>query len=142
MELTPLPDPLLHQGLVDVPVLVGDELALASFIVVHAQVGADEELPLEQLDTNDPEHEDEEHCDRHNVADGLDRHDHTLHHLLKAGGSVDSAKRTEHSENTKNLQETDSRSSEDGDQRHGHDHDVKDIESGAAEGSRVEEEAV
>ena len=142
MKLAPLPDPLLDQGLVDVPVLVGDELALASLIVVHAQVGADEELPLEQLDTNDPEHEDEEHGDRHDVADGLDRHDHALHDLLEAGRSVDGAERTEHPEHTENLQETDPGASEDGDQRHGDDHDIKDIEGNATESAFVEEKPI
>ena len=57
VELAALPQPLLHDGLVDVPVLVGDELALARVVVVHAQVRADEELPLEQLHTDDGKHE-------------------------------------------------------------------------------------
>ena len=142
MELASLPDPLLHQGLVNVTVLVGDELALTSLVVVHALVGTHEELALEQLDTNDSEHEDEEHGDCHDVTDGLDRDDHALHDLLEAGGPVDGAKRTKHPEHTENLQEPDPGASEDGDQRHGNDHDIKNIESGAAESPGVEEEAV
>ena len=72
VELAPLPDPLLHDGLVDVAVLVGDKLSLTRLVVVHGQVCAHEELALEQLDPDDTEHEDEEDGDGHDVTDTLD----------------------------------------------------------------------
>lgn len=37
---------------------------------------------LEQLYTNDAEHEVEQECDQHNVADRLDSDDHALHDVL------------------------------------------------------------
>ena len=142
VELAALPEPLLHDGLVDVPVLVGDELALARVVVVHAQVRADEELPLEQLHADDSEHEDEEHGDGHDVADGLDGDDHALDHLLEAGRPVDGAERTQHPQHTENLQEADARPSEDGDQRHGHHHHIQNVERCTTESAGVEKKAI
>ena len=69
MKGTSLPNSFFHNGLIDITVLVGDELSLASLVVVHAEVGAHEELALEELDTDHPEHEYQKHCHSHNVAD-------------------------------------------------------------------------
>ena len=82
VEGTSLPDPLLNNGFVDVSVSVGDEFALAGRIVVHAEVRAHEELPLEQLHSDDSEHEDQEDGDSHDVTNGLHGDDHTLNNLL------------------------------------------------------------
>ena len=142
VEGTPLPESLLQDGFVDVSVSEGDVLPLACLVVVHAQVGADEELPFEELHSDDPEHEDEEDGDGHDVADTLDGDDHALHHLLQAGGAVDRSQRTQHSEHTKDFEEADTRSSKNGDERHGDHHHVQDIESCATESSAVEEKTV
>ena len=56
---------------------------LAGIIRVHAEVGAHVELALEQLDTDDAKHEDEQDCHNDDVTDRLHRHDHTLHHLFQ-----------------------------------------------------------
>jgi hypothetical protein len=37
----------------------------------------------QELRAYDAKHEDEEDRDGHDVADGLDGHDHALHHLLQ-----------------------------------------------------------
>ena len=67
------PDPLslLHNGLVDVPIVEGDELPLAGGVDVHGQIGAHEELPFEQLHPNNSKHEYKEHCHSHDVSNGL-----------------------------------------------------------------------
>lgn len=37
---------------------------------------------LEELHSNTGKHELKECCDNQDVADGADRHEHTLHHIL------------------------------------------------------------
>ena len=108
VELAPLPDPLLHDGLVDVPVLVGDKLSLTRLVVVHGQVCTHEELALEQLDPDDGEHELEEEGDEDDVADSLDGHDDALDDVLEALGTVDGSKGAKDTQHTKNLHHRDS----------------------------------
>ena len=71
MEGTSNPLASFHDRLVDVTVRVGDELPLARAVVVHGQVGAHEELPLEKLNPDNSKHEDQEHCHSHDISDGL-----------------------------------------------------------------------
>ena len=106
VEGTSLPEPLLQDRLVDVSVSEGNVFSLAGLVVVHAQVRADEELPLEQLNPDDSKHEDEQDGDGHDVADTLDGDDHALNHLLQSRSSVDGSQGTKNSENTKNFEET------------------------------------
>ena len=105
VEGTSLPESLLQDGFVDVSVSEGDVLSLAGLVVVHAEVGADEELPLEQLDPDDSEHEDEQDGDGHDVADTLHGDDHALNHLLQPRSSVDGSQGTENSEDTEDFEE-------------------------------------
>ena len=77
----------------------------------------DEDTHLEQLDSDDSEEELEEQRDDHNVADGFDGDNQTLDHLLQTFGSVDCSQGSQHTEDTKNLEETDSTSTKDGDER-------------------------
>ena len=97
---------------------------------------------LEQLDPDDREEELQQQGDHHNVADGLDGDDQTLDHLLQPLGPVDGPQWPQHTQHTEDLEEADTAASEDGDEGHGHDHDVQDVEGGAAEGALVEQEAV
>ena len=78
MKGVPFPDALLHDGIVQVAVLVDDELAVALVLSHLGGVGAAEELALEELDADDGEHELQQQGDEHDVADGLDCDDHTL----------------------------------------------------------------
>jgi len=57
VEVVPLPGPLLHDGVVEVAVLVDDELSLAGLLCHLGLVRTHEELPLEQLHTDDGKHE-------------------------------------------------------------------------------------
>ena len=142
VEGTPLPEPLLKDWLVDVAVSEWDVFPLAGLVVVHAQVGADEELPFEKLNPDDPKHKDEEDSDGHDVADTLDGDDHALNHLLQSWSSVDGSQWTQHSEYTENFEEANAGTSEYGDERHGDDHHVENIESCATESSFVKEKTV
>ena len=71
VERTSLPKSFLHNWLVDITILIGDKFPLTGLIVIHAEVCADEELALEKLDTDNSEHEYEQDCHSHNVADGF-----------------------------------------------------------------------
>ena len=71
VERISLPNPLLDNRLVDITILVSDEFSLAGLIDIHAEVRAHEELALEELDTDNSEHEYEQDCHSHNVADGF-----------------------------------------------------------------------
>ena len=84
MKGVPFPDALLHDGIVQVAVLVDDELAVALVLSHLGRVGAPEELAIEELDADDSEHELEQQCNEHNVADGFHSDDHTL----KEGQSI------------------------------------------------------
>ena len=94
VEGVPFPDPLLHDGVAEVPILVADELALASVFSHLGPVRAHEELALEQLDADDGEHELEQQGDEDNVADGLDGNDHTLDDMFETLGTIDGTERT------------------------------------------------
>ena len=142
MEGTPLPDSLLHNGLVDVTIHVGDVVSLARLGCIHWQVRAHEKLALKQLDTNHSEHEDEEDGDGHDVANGLDWHDHTLHNLLETWGTVDSTEGTEDAENTENLEETYPRSAEDANEGDSNNYYIKAVEGRTGHGAFVEKEPV
>ena len=92
VELVPGPVSLLHHGLAaDDPVLVDEVLALAGLLLQLGSVGTHPELPLEQLDPDDGEDEEEEDGDEDNVVDGLHSHNDTLDYVLQALGSVDSS---------------------------------------------------
>ena len=92
VELVPGPVSLLHHRLTpDDSVLVDEVLALASLLLQLGPVRAHPELPLEELDPNDGEDEEEEDGDEDNVVDGLHSHDDALDHVLEALGSVDSS---------------------------------------------------
>ena len=142
VEGTSLPEPLLQDGFVDVSICEGNVFSLAGLVVVHAEVRADEELPLEQLDPDDSEHEDEKDGDGHDVADTLDGDDHALNHLLQSRSSIDGSQGTKNSENTKNFEETNTRSSKYRDERDGDHHHVQHIESCATESSFVKEKPI
>ena len=103
VEGVPVPDPLLHDRVVEVAVLVDDELALALGLRHLARVRAHEELALEELHADDGEHELQEQRHQDDVADGLHGHDHALHHVLEALGAVDGAERAEDAEDTQDL---------------------------------------
>ena len=68
---------------------------------------------LEQLDADDGEEEDEEQSDNDNVADRLDRDNQTLDDFLQAFRPVDRPERSEHTEDTKNLEKSDATATED-----------------------------
>ena len=142
VEGTSLPEPLLQDRLVDVSVSEGNVFSLAGLVVVHAQVRADEELPLEQLNPDDSKHEDEQDGDGHDVADTLDGDDHALNHLFQSRSSVDGSQGTKNSENTKNLEEANTRSSKYGDERDCDHHHVQHVESCATESSFVKEKPI
>ena len=142
VEGTSLPESLLQDWFVDVSVSECDVFSLTGLVVVHAEVGADEELPLEQLDSDDTEHEDEKDGDGHDVSDTLDGDDHTLNHLFESWSSVDGSQRAENSENTKNFEEANAGSSKDRDERDCDHHHVQNIESCATESSFVKEKTI
>ena len=96
MEGVPLPHPLFHDRVVEVAVLVNDELALARVLRHLGDVGAHEELALEQLHPDDREHEHEEQRHEHDVADGLDGDDDALDDVLEAFGTIDGTERAKH----------------------------------------------
>ena len=102
----------------------------------------DKRTHLEQLDSNDSEEELEEQCDDHNVADGFDGDNQTLDHFLQTFGSVDCSQGSQHTEDTKNLEETDSTSTKDGDERDGDNHNIQNVKRRPTEGSFVEEKSV
>ena len=68
---TSLPHSVLHNGLVDISILVSDELSLTGLFDIHTEVGAHEKLPLEKLDTNNAEHEYQQNCYGHDVTNGF-----------------------------------------------------------------------
>ncbi len=103
VEGVSLPHSLLDDGIVEISVLVDDKLTLTGLLSHLGRVRAHEELPLEELDADDAEHEDEQERDKHDVADGLDGDDHALDDMLEAFGTVDGSKGSEHTEDTKNL---------------------------------------
>ncbi len=70
-------------------------------------VVAGEELPLEELHSDDGEHELQEEGDEDDVADGLDGDDDALHHVLEALGTVDGPQRAEHPQHTEDLDHAD-----------------------------------
>ena len=84
---------LLHHGLaLHHPVLVDEVLPLTRLLVQLGPVGTHPELPLEQLDPDDGEHEEEQHRDQHDVADGLHSHYDTLYHMFQTLGTVYSSR--------------------------------------------------
>ena len=117
VEVSPDPFSLLLDRVVDVIIFVGEEIALALVSRHLGEICASEEFSLEQLDSDNSEKELEEQCDHHNVADGFDGDNQTLDHLLQTFGSVDGSQGSQHTEDTKNLEETDSTSTKDGDER-------------------------
>ena len=117
MEVSSDPFSFLLDRVVDVVIFVGEVIALA-FVSRHlGEICASEEFSLEQLDSDNSEKELEEQCNHHNVADGFDGDNQTLDHLLQTFGSVDCSQGSQHTEDTKNLEETDSTSTKDGDER-------------------------
>ena len=86
--------PLFNNGVVEVAIFVDNKLTLASVLGHFRLVGAHEELALEQLHSNDGEHEDQEQCNQDDVADGLHGHNDTLNNMFKAFGAIDGTERT------------------------------------------------
>ena len=97
---------------------------------------------LKQLYTNYSKQELEQECDNHNVSDGLDGDNQTLHNLFETLSPVDGSQRPKHTEHTKNLEETDATASKDGDQRHGHNHNIENVEWRSSESTLMEQEAI
>ena len=97
---------------------------------------------LEQLDSDDSEEELEEQGDHHNVADGFDGDDQTLNHLLQTFGSVDCSQRSQHTEDTKNLEETNSTAAKDRDERDRDNDNIQNVKRRPTESSFVEEKSV
>ena len=58
---------------------------------------------LEELHSDDGEHELQEQRDEHDVPDGLDGDDDALHDVLEALGAVDGAQGAEHAQHTEDL---------------------------------------
>ena len=83
---------------------------------------------LEQLDTDDSKEKDEKQSDNHNVADGLDRNNQTLDDFLQPLCPVDGPERSEDTENTKNLEESNAAATEDGDKGDADNNNVKTVE--------------
>ena len=97
---------------------------------------------LEQLDSDDSEEELEEQGDHHNVADGFDGDDQTLNHLLQTFGSVDCSQRSQHTEDTKNLEEANSTAAKDRDERDRDNDNIQNVKRRPTESSFVEEKSV
>ena len=68
---------------------------------------------LEQLYTDDGKEKDEKKSDNHNVADRLDGNNQTLDDFLQTLGPVDGPERSEDTENTENLEESNAAAAED-----------------------------
>lgn len=118
------------------------------------------ETYLEQLNAHTSEHELQEEGDQHDVSDGFDGHDHALHDVLvdritessrstvvrpyfETLGSIDGTQRTKHTQHTKDLHYGHRSVLDDhGDQRHGDDDDVENVESIASERARMKEQPV
>ena len=94
------------------------------------------------MDTDDGKEKDEKKSDDDNVADRLDGDNQTLDDFLQAFCPVDGPERSEHTEDTKNLEETDSASSKDGDERDGDDHNIQNVKRRPSEGSFVKQKTV
>ena len=62
--------------------------------------------------------------------------------MLQARCPVDGTQGPEHTQDTENLEEANSRATEDRNEGHGHNYHVQNVEGNPAEGSLVEEEAV
>ena len=97
---------------------------------------------LEQLDSDDSEEELEEQGDHHNVADGFDGDDQTLNHLLQTFGSVDCSQRSQHTKDTKNLEEANSTAAKDRDERDRDNDNIQNVKRRPTESSFVEEKSV
>ena len=97
---------------------------------------------LEQLDSDDSEEELEEQGDHHNVADGFDGDDQTLDHLLQTFGSVDCSQRSQHTKDTKNLEEANSTAAKDRDERDRDNDNIQNVKRRPTESSFVEEKSV
>ncbi len=69
------------------------------------------------LHPDDGEHELEQQRDQHDVADGLDRHDDALHHVLETLGPVDGSEGSEHAQHTENLHHADGPGTAEGGER-------------------------
>lgn len=98
-----LPDPLLDNRVVEITVLVDDKLALTGVFSHLRLVSAHEELALEQLHSDDGEHEDQQQGDQHNVADSLDGHNDTLDDMFETLGTVDGTEGAEDTEYTEDF---------------------------------------
>ena len=103
MEWVSFPRSLLDDGIVEVTIFVDDVVTLAGFLGHFGLVRAHEELPLEQLDTDDSKHEDQEESDEDDIADGLDGNNDALNNMLEALGSIDGSERTEYTQYPENL---------------------------------------
>ena len=89
VELVLRPDSLVHCEQTLRTIFWHQIFSVAVVLSLHAPVAAHPEASLEQLDTNDGEHEEEEDGDEEDVADVLHSHDDALHHVLQTLGSVD-----------------------------------------------------
>ena len=97
---------------------------------------------LEQLDSDDSEEELEEQGDHHNIADCFDGDDQTLNHLLQTFGSVDCSQRSQHTKDTKNLEEANSTAAKDRDERDRDNDNIQNVKRRPTESSFVEEKSV
>ena len=94
------------------------------------------------MDSDDSEEELEEQRDHHNVADGFDGDDQTLNHLLQTFGSVDCSQRSQHTKDTKNLEEANSTAAKDRDERDRDNDNIQNVKRRPTESSFVEEKSV
>ena len=86
--------PLFNNGIVEVAIFVDNKLTLASVLGHFRLVWAHEELALEQLHSNDGEHENQEQRNQYDVTNGFDGNYDTLNDMLETFGSVDGTERT------------------------------------------------
>ena len=69
-------------------------LALTRVFSQFGLICAHKEFSLEQLNSDDTEHEDKQEGDQKDVTNGLDSNDDTLDHVFEAFGSINGTKRT------------------------------------------------
>ena len=69
-------------------------LALTRVFSQFGLICAHKEFSLEQLNSDDTEHEDKQEGDQKDVTNGLDSNDDTLDHVFEAFGSINGTQRT------------------------------------------------
>ena len=94
------------------------------------------------MDTDDGKEKDEKKSDDDNVADRLDGDNQTLDDFLQAFRPVDGPERSEHTEDTKNLEESNATAAEDWDKGDADNNNVKTVERRSGKCSFVEQEPV